>query len=134
MSIAATHELLAGLVERVTFHNDENGFCVLRSKARGRRDLVTLIGHAAVISAGEWVAAASEPTSLDGIENTSGRGMIRGIGPVYAKKLVRAFGETGVEIGRVACQRSHSAARVKWQGWGATIEMKMSRCWGDVGA
>ena len=40
-------EVLAGLVERVTFHNPENGFCVLRVKARGHRDLVTTVGHAA---------------------------------------------------------------------------------------
>jgi exodeoxyribonuclease V alpha subunit len=104
---------LAGPVERVTFHNEESGFCVLRIKARGHRELVTLIGHAAVICAGEWITASgewindrthgqqfkakflktSEPTSLDGIEKYLGSGMIRGIGPVYAKKLVRAFGE-----------------------------------------
>src|SRR6185369_4992748 len=108
-----TEEVLAGLVERVTFHNDDSGFCVLRVKARGHRELVTVIGHAAVISAGEWITASgewtndrthgqqykakylktTEPTSLDGIEKYLGSGMIRGIGPVYAKKLVRAFGE-----------------------------------------
>jgi ATP-dependent exoDNAse (exonuclease V) alpha subunit len=108
-----SQEVLAGLVERVTYHNEESGFCVLRIKARGHRDLVTVIGHSAVISAGEWVTASgewvndrthgqqyrakflktSEPTSLDGIEKYLGSGMIRGIGPVYAKKLVRAFGE-----------------------------------------
>jgi exodeoxyribonuclease V alpha subunit len=49
-------EVLAGLVERVTFHNDENGFCVLRVKARGQRDLITVLGHAAVITAGQFVA------------------------------------------------------------------------------
>src|SRR5947207_3349458 len=90
-----------------------NGFCVLRIKVRGQRELITVVGHAAVISAGEWVTASgewvndrthgqqfkarflktSEPTSLDGIERYLGSGMIRGIGPVYAKKLVRAFGE-----------------------------------------
>ena len=42
-------EALAGLVERVTYHNAENGFCVLRVKARGQRDLVTVVGHAASI-------------------------------------------------------------------------------------
>jgi exodeoxyribonuclease V alpha subunit len=109
----STQEVLAGLVERVTFHNSENGFCVLRAKARGHRDLVTVIGHAATIVAGEWITASgewvndrthgqqfkarflktSEPTSIDGIEKYLGSGMIRGIGPVYAKKLVRAFGE-----------------------------------------
>jgi exodeoxyribonuclease V alpha subunit len=51
-------ELLAGLVERVTFHNDENGFCVLRFKALGQRDLITVLGHAAMISAGELVQAS----------------------------------------------------------------------------
>jgi exodeoxyribonuclease V alpha subunit len=49
----STQEVLAGLVERVTFHNSENGFCVLRAKARGHRDLVTVVGHAAIISAGD---------------------------------------------------------------------------------
>ena len=110
---SSTQEMLAGVVERVTFHNEENGFCVLRAKARGHRDLVTVVGHAATIAAGEWITASGEwindrthgqqfkarflktsaPTSIDGIEKYLGSGMIRGIGPVYAKKLVRAFGE-----------------------------------------
>jgi hypothetical protein len=51
-------EALAGLVEQVTFHNAESGFCVLRVKARGHRDLVTVVGHAAAIAAGEWVQLA----------------------------------------------------------------------------
>ena len=51
-------EALAGLVERVTYHNPENGFCVLRVKARGQRDLVTLVGAAAAITAGEFVRAS----------------------------------------------------------------------------
>src|SRR4029077_16759305 len=108
-----TQEVLAGPGERATFHKDYSGFWVLRIKARGHRELITVIGHAAVISAGEWITASgewindrthgqqfkakflktSEPTSLDGIEKYLGSGMIRGIGPVYAKKLVRAFGE-----------------------------------------
>ena len=53
-------EVLVGPVERVTFHNDDSGFCVLRIKARGHRELVTVIGHAAVISAGEWITASGE--------------------------------------------------------------------------
>src|ERR1035438_5009066 len=109
----STQEVLAGLVERVTFHNDDNGFCVLRIKARGHRELITVVGHAAVITAGEWVTASGEwindhthgqqfkarfmrtsaPTSIDGIEKYLGSGMIRGIGPVDETKLVRAFGE-----------------------------------------
>src|SRR5213082_3799970 len=114
----AQHETLAGSVERVTFHNDENGFCVLRVKARGQRDLITVLGHAAMISAGEFVQAsgswvndrthgvqfkasflrATAPTTVEGIEKYLGSGMIRGIGPVYAKKLARAFGETVFDV------------------------------------
>ena len=44
----------------VTYRNEDNGFCVLRIKARGHRELITLVGHAAVISAGEWVTASGE--------------------------------------------------------------------------
>jgi len=109
----STQEVLAGSVERVTFYNAENGFCVLRAKARGHRDLVTVVGQVATISAGEWITASGEwindrthgqqfkarflktsaPTSIAGIEKYLGSGMIRGIGPAYAKKLVGAFGE-----------------------------------------
>jgi exodeoxyribonuclease V alpha subunit len=53
-------EALAGLVERVTFHNPDNGFCVLRVKARGQRELITMVGHAATISAGEFVQAPED--------------------------------------------------------------------------
>ena len=56
----STQEVLAGVVERVTFHNAESGFCVLRAKARGHRDLVTVVCHAAIISAGESITAAGE--------------------------------------------------------------------------
>lgn len=48
-------EALAGLVERITYHNAENGFRVLRVKAWGHKDLVTVVGHAATIAASEWV-------------------------------------------------------------------------------
>jgi exodeoxyribonuclease V alpha subunit len=51
-SSTPSNEVLAGLVERVTFHNDENGFSVLRVKARGQRELITVVGHAAMISPG----------------------------------------------------------------------------------
>jgi exodeoxyribonuclease V alpha subunit len=55
-----SHEVIAGLVERVTYHNFEDGFCVLRAKARGHRDVVTVVGHAPTIAAGEWIAASGE--------------------------------------------------------------------------
>jgi exodeoxyribonuclease V alpha subunit len=99
--------------EAGTVHSIETGFCVLRVKVRGQRELVTVVGAAATISAGEFVQAsgtwvndrthglqfkaaflrAAPPTTLEGIEKYLGSGMIKGIGPVYAKKLVQAFGE-----------------------------------------
>ena len=111
-------EVVAGSVERVTFHNEENGFCVLRTRARGHRELVTVVGHAATVAAGEWITASgewvndrthgqqfkasfirtAEPSSVEGIEKYLGSGMIRGIGPVYARKLIRAFGEKVFDV------------------------------------
>src|ERR1700681_736287 len=115
----SNREVLAGLVERVTYQNPENGFCVIRVKARGHRDLITVVGHAAIISAGEWINASgdsvndrthgqqfkarflktSAPNSVEGIEKYLASGMIKGIGPVYAKKLLRAFGEKVFDVG-----------------------------------
>jgi exodeoxyribonuclease V alpha subunit len=57
-AIGKPTEVLAGLVDRVTFYNPDNGFCVLRVKARGQRDQITVLGHAAMISAGEFVQAS----------------------------------------------------------------------------
>ena len=114
----ATAERLQGSVERVTFHSPESGFCVLRIKVRGQRGLVTVIGSAATITAGEYVECAGAwtndrqhglqfktqqlrvipPSTLEGIEKYLGSGMVKGIGPHFAKKLVRAFGEQVFDI------------------------------------
>ena len=114
---SAPTEVLAGLVERVTFHNEENGFCVLRVKARGQRDLITVLGHAAMIAAGEFVQAsgtwvndrthgvqfrasflkATQPTTVEGIEKYLGSGVIRGMGPV-CPKVEYTFYETVFDI------------------------------------
>jgi exodeoxyribonuclease V alpha subunit len=122
---ALEREALAGLVERVTFHNPESGFCVLRVKARGQRELVTVVGAAAAITAGEFVQAsgtwvndrahglqfkaaflrAAPPTTLEGIERYLGSGMVKGIGPVYAKRLVAAFGEGVFDVVEQAPER-----------------------------
>src|SRR5215203_3856813 len=111
-------EALAGTIERVTFHNAENGFCVLKVQARGKRDLVTVVGHAPAIGAGEWVTAtgawvsdrvhglqfkanvlkATPPTGAEGIERYLASGQMRGIGQAMAKRIVAAFGENTFEI------------------------------------
>lgn len=101
-SARASPDQLSGTVERITFHNPDNGYCVLRAKVRGQRDLVTIIGHSPAIGAGEHVEVAgiwvndrnhglqfkadtirtTVPTTLEGLEKYLGSGMIKGIGPV----------------------------------------------------
>jgi exodeoxyribonuclease V alpha subunit len=113
---ASIQGVLAGPVERVTFHNAENGYCVIRVKAGAPR-IGDCRGHAATIAAGEWVTAwgewvndrthgqqfkrflrTSASTTTEGIEKYLGSGMIRGIGPFYARKMVKAFGEKVFDV------------------------------------
>jgi exodeoxyribonuclease V alpha subunit len=106
-------ERLSGSVERVTFHSEESGFCVLRVKVKGHLELVTVIGSAASITPGEYIECLGvwtndrthgmqfksnqlkvvPPTTLEGIEKYLGSGMVKGIGPHFAKVLVKAFRE-----------------------------------------
>jgi exodeoxyribonuclease V alpha subunit len=121
----ALPESLSGLVERVTFHNEETGFAVLRVQVKGQRDLVTVVGSLASASPGEWVNAqgrwvqdrefgrqfraeiltSTPPTTLAGIEKYLGSGMVKGIGPVYARKLVAKFGEAIFDVIETASSR-----------------------------
>jgi exodeoxyribonuclease V alpha subunit len=108
-------EPLSGVVERVTFHSPETGYCVLRVKVRGHRDLVTVLGSAAEVHAGESIQASGQwqqhrehglqfrasflqvvpPSSIEGIRRYLGSGMIKGIGPHFAGRLVAAFAWPG---------------------------------------
>jgi exodeoxyribonuclease V alpha subunit len=107
----ATEEI-SGVIERVTFHNDESGFCVLRVKVRGQREETTVVGSLPSVTAGEWLSAEGwwvrdkehglqfkastmktvPPTTAEGIERYLGSGLVKGIGPILAKKLVGRFG------------------------------------------
>jgi exodeoxyribonuclease V alpha subunit len=107
----ATEEI-SGVIERVTFHNDDSGFCVLRVKARGQREETTVVGSLPSVTAGEWLSAEGwwirgkehglqfkatsmktvPPTTAEGIERYLGSGLVKGIGPILAKKLVGRFG------------------------------------------
>lgn len=111
-------DALSGQVERVTFHNEETGFCILKVKVQGRKEPVAVLGSLPSVAPGEWVTAQGSwerdrdhgiqlkahklktqpPTSLEGIEKYLGSGMIKGIGPVYATKLVKKFGEKVFDI------------------------------------
>lgn len=111
-------ETLTGVIERITFHNLDNGYCVLRVQARGHRDLVTVVGHLSQVIAGEFVEASGEwqmdrqhgqqfkaaelrttpPHTASGIEKYLGSGLVKGVGPKYAAKIVEVFGERTLEV------------------------------------
>lgn len=117
-NLPAPHERLTGSIERVTFHSEQSGFCVLRVQVKGQRDVATVVGSAAAVSAGEYIEAHGQwvndlqhglqfradrltvvpPTTLEGIEKYLGSGMVKGIGPHFARQMVRAFGEAVFDI------------------------------------
>jgi len=109
---------LKGMVERITFHNPENGFSVLKVKPDGRSGEVTVVGNVPGIAVGEVLEAEGEwirdprhgmqlraekiisfpPVSVEGMSRYLGSGMIRGIGPEMASRMVEAFGDGVFEI------------------------------------
>lgn len=111
-------ETLEGLIERVTYHNPENGFAVLKVKVKGRQDLLTVVGSTTSVTAGEhleatgrWVVdrnhgqqfkadrlETTHPASADGIERYLASGAIRSIGPKLAAKIVGFYKEQTLEI------------------------------------
>ena len=115
---AEEREALSGVVERVVFHNPENGFAVMRVRVRGRGQPVAVVGRLPVVSQGETIQASgawrndpshglqfqaqrlavSPPDSLEGMRRYLGSGKVQGVGPKMAKRLVKAFGEDVFEV------------------------------------
>ncbi|AIL13854.1 recombinase RecD (plasmid) [Candidatus Paracaedimonas acanthamoebae] len=146
MISSSDSELLSGLVERVTYHNTENGYCVLRVKAEKHKEIITVVGHASMISAGEFIQVSGiwindknygpqfkanhfttmAPTTEEGIEKYLGSGMIKGIGPVYAKKLVKAFGEDVFNVIESSPERLRTI-----EGIGQHRMSMITRAWSD---
>ncbi len=111
-------ETINGTIDRVTFHNPQNGFAVLRVALRGRHDLITVVGSVAAVTAGEhleatgaWTVDAehgpqfradqirtSHPASPEGIERYLASGAIRSIGPQLAARIVAMFKEQTLEV------------------------------------
>ena len=137
---------LSGLIERVTFFNEENGFAVLKVKAKGHRDKVTVVGSLASVNAGEWLTAqgrwvqdrefglqfraellnAPRPPPGKASRNILGSGMVKGIGPVYAKRLVEKFGEKIFEI-----IENHSARLEEVEGIGPKRRKQIKAAWAE---
>lgn len=109
---------LYGQVERVTYNDSESGYCVLRIKADGYQRLVTAVGCMACPAVGELLRMTGEwqdhpkfgvqfkiktcqpavPSSLGGIERYLGSGLISGVGPSIARRIVDAFGEDTFDV------------------------------------
>lgn len=109
---------IEGLIDKIIFHNPENGFVVLKVNSNQYPELITVVGHVASVSEGESITAEGEwihnknygdqfsatileltpPQSLEGIEKYLASGALRGVGPIVAKKFVERFGDKIFDI------------------------------------
>ena len=139
-------ESLAGLVERVTFFNEENGFAVLKVQVRGHREPVCVVGALPSVNPGEWLTAegrwvqdrefgvqfranlirSTPPTSREGMERYLGSGMIKGLGPIYARKLLDRFGEKIFDI-----IENYSAQLEEVEGIGPERRRRIKTAWAE---
>ena len=113
-------ETLRGVVERITYRSEETGYTVARLHQEGKSgdDLVTLVGPMASVSAGEHLVVEGEwstharhgrqfrvsasrtvyPSTVEGIRKYLGSGLIKGVGPVTAGRIVDHFGADALEV------------------------------------
>ncbi len=109
---------LSGQIERITYTNEENGYTIARVKVYGQRDLITVVGYlmspapGEVLSLkGEWINhpkfgeqfkvveyKTAVPATVFGIKKYLGSGLIKGLGPVIASRIVKKFGEKTLDI------------------------------------
>ena len=142
----STGDSVSGVVERITFQSFESGFCVLRVKAEGHAGLVTVVGTAPEIKAGEWVRARGEwvqdprwglqlkaaqletatPGTLEGMRRYLASGLVPGIGPHFAERLVDTFGEEVFQVIEFQPQRLREVP-----GIGAGRAARITETWGD---
>jgi len=109
---------LSGQIERITYTNEENGYTIARVKVHGQRDLITVVGYlmspvpGEILNLkGEWVNhpkfgdqfkvveyKTTVPATVFGIKKYLGSGLIKGLGPVIAGRIVKKFGEKTLDI------------------------------------
>lgn len=109
---------LRGVVERITYQNEKNGYTVIKCRVKGFQDLVTVVGNMADVHVGSVLSMSGKwkidskygrqfameifeetlPATVYGIEKYLGSGLIKGIGPKFAKKIVNQFGKDTLEI------------------------------------
>ena len=142
-------ETLCGLIYHVTFHSSETGYCVLKVHPKGLQNEVTVVGNISVVSVGENIEATgswvhdkqygqqfrahtiktSPPMSLDGIERYLSSGIIKGVGPAIAKKLIDAFGTDVLDV-----IENHTKRISKLPGIGSGRAENITRGWFKVKA
>lgn len=106
------HSEIKGQIERITYYNEENSYTIAKLKMGSRHDLVTVVGNLLSVSPGEVLKLKGQwqnhpkfgeqfkiasyetvvPATVKGIEKYLGSGLIKGIGPVMARRLVAKFG------------------------------------------
>jgi exodeoxyribonuclease V alpha subunit len=111
-------EIIQGSVERITFTNEESGYSVIKVKVSGRKEAVSVVGNFVSVTPGEvlrmegsWGFHArfgeqfkvdryetAVPDSVQGIDKYLGSGLIKGIGPIMAKRIVSRFGKATLEV------------------------------------
>jgi exodeoxyribonuclease V alpha subunit len=109
---------VSGQIERITYFNEENGYTIARVKVYGRRELVTVVGNLMAPAAGEilkmrgfWTQhprfgeqfkiveyRSAVPASVYGIKKYLGSGLIPGLGPKIAERIVASFGSKTLEV------------------------------------
>lgn len=137
-------DVIVGSVERIVFHSEESGFTVLHIHARGYPDLITMVGNVPYVIVGENICAKGRwivnkqygrefhvetmrvvpPESLEGIEKFLASGLIKGIGPVYAKRLCEKFGKRIFEI-----IEKESVRLEEVEGIGKTRRQQIKQSW-----
>ena len=109
---------ISGYLERVIYYNEENDFTVAKLKEKGKKELTTIIGNLSGINPGESLRLSGKwvhdkrfgeqfrvdtyqvvaPATVNGIKKYLGSGLIKGIGPIMAERIVRVFGLDTLDV------------------------------------
>jgi len=111
-------QTISGIIERIIYQNEENDFMVAKLQEKGKKDLTTIVGNLSGINPGESLRLSGRwihnkrfgeqfrverfeitlPATLHGIQKYLGSGLIKGIGPIMAERIVKKFGLDTLEI------------------------------------
>ena len=137
---------ITGIVERIVFSSEETGFCVARLKEPKKDDLTTIVGNMPNLKPGEsltckgvWRYHANfgrqlevksydfkQPSDLIGIEKYLESGLIKGVGPAYAKRIVKEFGTDTLTVIDQTPDRLFEI-----EGMGKKRVEQIKQCWND---